>query len=77
MTVKDIVGEGMLVHEKIPDKELNERIAIKGEIPSPVNPKDCCRFVERCPHAMECCREHMPEAKEVEKGHVVACHLYD
>ena len=55
----------------------SERIAIKGEIPSPVNPKDCCRFVERCPHAMECCREHMPEAKEVEKGHVVACHLYD
>lgn len=55
----------------------SERIAIKGEIPSPINPKSCCRFVERCPYAMDCCREAMPEAKEIEPGHVVACHLYD
>ncbi|MEF9840347.1 MAG: ATP-binding cassette domain-containing protein, partial [Lachnospiraceae bacterium] len=34
-----------------------ERIAIKGEIPSPINPKPCCRFAERCNRAMQICRE--------------------
>jgi oligopeptide transport system ATP-binding protein len=53
----------------------SQRIAISGEIPSPINPKDCCRFVERCPYAMAECREHMPELTEVETGHQVACHL--
>lgn len=53
----------------------SQRIAISGEIPSPINPKDCCRFVERCPYAMAECREHMPELTEVESGHQVACHL--
>lgn len=53
----------------------SQRIAISGEIPSPINPKDCCRFVERCPYAMAECREHMPELSEVEPGHKVACYL--
>lgn len=53
----------------------SQRITITGEIPSPINPKDCCRFVERCPYAMAECREHMPVLKEVEPGHRVACHL--
>lgn len=53
----------------------SQRIAISGEIPSPINPKDCCRFVERCPYAMAECREHMPELTEVEPGHKVACYL--
>lgn len=53
----------------------SQRIAISGEIPSPINPKDCCRFVERCPYAMAECREHMPELEEVEPGHKVACYL--
>ncbi len=53
----------------------SQRIAISGEIPSPINPKDCCRFVERCPYAMTECREHMPVLTEVESGHQVACHL--
>ena len=33
----------------------NQRIAIKGEIPSPINPKNCCRFAERCQYATERC----------------------
>lgn len=52
-----------------------ERISIKGEIPSPINPKNCCRFAERCPHVKKICREVPPILQEVEKGHFVACHL--
>ena len=53
----------------------SQRIAITGEIPSPINPKDCCRFAGRCPYVMDKCREHMPELKEVEPGHKAACFL--
>lgn len=50
------------------------RIVVKGEVPSPVNPPDCCRFAERCPYATERCREALPKLREVSPGHFVACH---
>lgn len=53
----------------------NERIPIKGEIPSPINPKKCCRFAERCQYATERCFQEMPKLREVAPGHKVACHL--
>ncbi|MBS5431907.1 MAG: ATP-binding cassette domain-containing protein [Lachnospiraceae bacterium] len=53
----------------------NQRIAIKGEIPSPINPKNCCRFAERCQYATERCFKEMPKMHEVSPGHQVACHL--
>lgn len=52
-----------------------ERIKLKGEIPSPINPKNCCRFVERCNYAKPICFESIPELKS-QSGHKVACHLY-
>ena len=55
----------------------NQRIAIKGEIPSPINPKNCCRFAERCQHATERCFKEMPQMKEIAPGHKVACHLVE
>lgn len=55
----------------------NVRIPIKGEIPSPINPKNCCRFAERCQYATERCRSEMPKLREIKPGHVVACHLMD
>lgn len=55
----------------------NERIPIKGEIPSPINPKNCCRFAERCQYATDRCRQEMPALHEIRPGHVVACHLTD
>lgn len=51
------------------------RILVKGEIPSPINPKDCCRFAERCPYATEVCRTSLPKLREIKKGHFVACHM--
>ena len=54
----------------------SKRLTVKGEIPSPINPKPCCRFAERCPDATEECFKSMPELKDLGKGHMVACHLY-
>ncbi|MGL4737338.1 MAG: ABC transporter ATP-binding protein [Cellulosilyticaceae bacterium] len=60
-----------------PKKEQEkQRIAVKGEIPSPIDPPDVCPFCTRCPQVMRCCKKQKPEWKEIEKGHFVACHLY-
>lgn len=66
------------IPEADPDKaKSNKRIQIKGEIPSPINPKNCCRFAERCQYATDRCFQEMPELREVAPGHKVACHLLD
>ncbi|MGL5435669.1 MAG: ABC transporter ATP-binding protein [Lachnospiraceae bacterium] len=50
----------------------NERILLKGEINSPINPKPGCRFALRCPYAAEKC--HQPvELHEISKGHFCSC----
>ena len=49
-----------------------ERILLKGEITSPINPKSGCRFAARCPYASEEC--HKPQQlEEVLPGHFVSC----
>lgn len=66
------------IPEADPDKaKNNKRIPIKGEIPSPINPKEGCRFAGRCQYATERCHQETPQAREVKPGHVVACHLMD
>lgn len=47
-----------------------------AEQPTAINPGPGCRFAARCPHSLVVCREGMPELKEVESGHRVACHLF-
>lgn len=54
-----------------------ERILLKGEITSPINPKPGCRFAPRCEYAKECCFKDSPELREMELGHFVACHFAD
>lgn len=49
------------------------RIILKGEITSPIEPKNVCRFVNRCGYATEKCHLEEPELIEVSKGHHVAC----
>ena len=52
-----------------------ERIILKGDIPSPINPPAGCRFHTRCPLAEARCRVEEPAMRFVEAGHQVACHL--
>lgn len=62
----------------IPDPDIKmDRIILEGSIPSPANPPAGCKFHTRCSKCMGICRQIIPLEKEVEPGHVVACHLYD
>ncbi|WP_433959735.1 ABC transporter ATP-binding protein [Cytobacillus horneckiae] len=64
----------------IPDpdvEDMRERIILKGELPSPMNPPSGCVFRTRCSHAMDACATIRPEWQEIEKNHFVACHLYN
>ena len=53
-----------------------KKILSRGEIPSPVNVPPGCSFHLRCPMRMEVCSQVDPEIVEVERGHLVRCHLY-
>lgn len=51
--------------------------AIKGEIPSPLNPPSGCHFHPRCPYAMPRCKTEVPRLKGIAINHQSACHLND
>jgi len=51
------------------------RTVLKGELPSPASPPAGCRFHTRCPLATDRCRAEVPQMRELEEGHKVACHL--
>lgn len=55
------------------DKKV-ERILLQGEITSPINPPDACRFAPRCNYACDKCHASTPALQEVAPGHFVACH---
>lgn len=53
----------------------SDRIVLKGEITSPINPPKACRFAQRCPYATEKCFHEEPALEEVIPNHFVACHF--
>jgi len=53
-----------------------QRIVLKGELPSPLNPPSGCVFSSRCPYAVERCRAERPLPRPVD-GRLVACHFAD
>ena len=53
------------------------RIILKGEISSPINPEEKCRFFPRCVYVKEKCGQNQPELREVSRGHFVACHYHE
>ena len=70
-------SKSLLSAVPIPDPKIaraNKRIPLQGDIPSPLNAPSGCPFRTRCPYAQERCAQSMPEFREVEKGHFVACH---
>lgn len=71
--------QALLSAVPIPDPKASqkrERIVLQGEVPSPIHPPSGCAFRTRCPHAMKICAKEIPEWKEVQSQHWVACHLY-
>ncbi|EEM57917.1 MULTISPECIES: ABC transporter ATP-binding protein [Bacillus cereus group] len=52
-----------------------ERIELKGDLPSPLNPPTGCRFHTRCPYAIEKCATQQPSFQSISKDHKVACHI--
>ncbi len=59
----------------IPDPDVEmRRVQLKGELTSPINLPDACRFEKRCNYACDKCRASDPKLIEIRPGHFVACH---
>ena len=71
--------QALLSAVPIPDPELEakrQRIILKGDLPSPLNPPKGCHFHPRCPLATDICEQSPPpEFRDVGSGHYVACHF--
>lgn len=53
-----------------------ERILLRGEVTSPINPEPVCRFANRCIEAKDICRSKEPPLIEITPGHFISCHLH-
>lgn len=64
----------------IPDPRVtrnSNRIILEGDVQSPIDPPEGCRFAKRCRYAKDICSQKTPELVEVKPDHFVACHLVD
>lgn len=80
---KEVYAEPLMPYTKalisavpIPDTEIEanrQRIILKGDVPSPINPPKGCRFHTRCPFAIEVCQRKEPSLVEIKPRHFAAC----
>jgi oligopeptide/dipeptide ABC transporter ATP-binding protein len=61
----------------VKQRKQRRRVLLSGDVPTPFNPPQGCRFHTRCPLVMERCREVEPAWRDTGDGHFVACHLYE
>jgi peptide/nickel transport system ATP-binding protein len=69
---------GLIATIPVPEpaaERAKQGVAIKGELPSPVNPPSGCRFRTRCQFAQERCAAEEPKLRSFGSGHVAACHF--
>lgn len=60
----------------VPDptvESTRKRMVLEGDVPSPINPPNGCRFHTRCPYAIEACKEVVPPLVEIKPDHFAAC----
>ena len=68
--------QALLSSSPVPDpKAERKRTVLLGDVPSPIDPPPGCRFHTRCPLVEDVCRREMPEMRELQSEHFVACHL--
>jgi len=80
---KDIYADPLMPYTKalisavpLPDPEIEatrERIILKGDVPSPINPPNGCHFHTRCSYAIDACRQQVPKLVDIKPGHQAAC----
>ena len=58
-------------------KVSKQRIVLKGDVPSPINPPAGCHFHPRCPYRMDKCDKDEPPLEDIGTNHLVACYLYE
>jgi oligopeptide/dipeptide ABC transporter ATP-binding protein len=70
--------EALLSAIPVSDPKVNrQRIVLKGDVPSPINPPTGCHFHPRCPYRMEKCNKDEPNLNDIGINHLVACYLYE
>ena len=68
--------QALLSASPIPDPGLKrDRIVLKGDVPSPIDPPSGCRFHTRCLYVQQICSQQEPQLKEVRGNHLAACHF--